>query len=169
MGAAVAPKASPVRVAFFWLLAAIIIGGPFVRQVLGVKGRLLPAWQMFHVRALDTVRVRYTLVGPDGARSPVDRYTVLNHPRGWADTDFHSVLGARELDRETRDLCRALRVQLGRSIDLRREAEIPDVNRLWSRGWSTLDDGAANVCARLAPETAVPAAPPTPASAEDLR
>jgi len=169
MGAVGARWASPVRAACFWLLAAIIIGGPFVRQVLGAKGRLLPAWQMFHVRALDTVRVRYTLVSPDGARSPVDRYTLLNHPRGWADTDFHTVRGARELDRQSRDLCRALRVQLGRSIDLRREAEIPDVNRLWSRGWSTLDDGAANVCARLAPETARPAAPAAPAPAEDLR
>jgi hypothetical protein len=55
-----------MRMTFVAVFACYIVGGPIAIQVLGLRGRILNAWQMYHAYGLRVCDVKYYLKSPTG-------------------------------------------------------------------------------------------------------
>lgn len=129
-----------LRLVAFAVLAAVIVLGPFYRQVLHGEMRAFRSWRMFRGLGHDVCDVRYSRVMPDGRAMDVDRYTLLGVARPpHAPRDIwmiESMAAAAELAQR---LCEHLPPT---ERDLRLAA------RCGSRaGWLPASDGSRNFCA----------------------
>jgi len=96
-----------VRGAVFLALGAIIVLGPFDRQVLGGHSEWFRAWRMFRGNSIGICDVRYVRRTADGDE-PIDRFDVLGYPV-WSEAprELRSIR-EKKLDDVTSRICKAL-------------------------------------------------------------
>ena len=126
-----------VRGTVFVALAAIIVLGPFDRQVLGGHSEWFRAWRMFRGNSIGICDVRYTQHTADG-NEPIDRFELLGYPT-WSDAprDLRSIR-ENKLDEVTRQICKALP-----GADVRVKARCAEQS-----GWKKKRTPDRNACAR---------------------
>jgi hypothetical protein len=121
----------------FVVLAAIIVLGPFDRQVLGGRSEWFRAWRMFRGNSIGICDVRYVRHTEQGDE-PIDRFEVLGYDV-WAEAP-REIRSIREnkLDDVTRRICRALP-----GADVRVTARCAE-----QAGWKKKRSPDRNACAR---------------------
>lgn len=126
----------------FAVLGAFLMGGPLLRQGLGLRNPYLPQWVMFVGYGLDVCAVRYAQRGDDGALQTLDRFALLGHP-DWASAP-RSVKRVSDLqggERLGRQLCGALGAGADVRMSLRCAART---------GWTTVAADETDLCRRAA-------------------
>ena len=126
-----------LRGTVFFALAAIIVLGPFYRQVLGGDSEWFRAWRMFRGNSIGICDVRYER-RTDQGDEPIDRFAVLGYDV-WAEAP-REIRSIREnkLDDVTRRICKALP-----GADVRVTARCAQQS-----GWKTKRSPDRNACAR---------------------
>ncbi len=126
-----------LRGAVFVALAAIIVLGPFDRQVLGGHSEWFRAWRMFRGNSIGICDVRYARHTADGDE-PIDRFELLGYPT-WSDAprDLRSIR-ENKLDDVTRRICKALP-----GADVRITARCAE-----QAGWKKKRSPDRNACAK---------------------
>lgn len=111
--------------------------GPLVRQVGRVENPWLPAWHMYRSFGTGLYDVRFTAVGPEGARR-IDRLALLGYSDpSAAPLRVRRIDAPAELDRQIARAC----ASLPPGTDLRVSARVGRV-----RGWETVRTETASAC-----------------------
>ena len=93
--------------------ALFIFGGPFDRQVLGRRDRLLKDWRPYGNGRSDVCVAEFAVVGRDGERTPVSHIGTLHDGKTWWQVSLgdRSLRSVDEVRVAGRQMCRALRVR----------------------------------------------------------
>ena len=118
------------RAVAFMLLMLYVVFGPFYKQVLKGKSRVLRAWQMYHIRGLNICDAEFYIRHPDGRIEYIDHFKVLGYDK-LLKLHHHSrrIVGGKGV----LEVAQRLRQKVGATVDLRVNARIGTRD-----GWKTL-------------------------------
>lgn len=122
------------RLAVFAAIAAFMLAGPMVEQVLGAHSTFWRSWTMFSAIGLGLVDASFQTRQPDGTLLPLDRFATLDARR---DRKGRRIAGADELTALIQRLCQAL----GPEADLRVKARLAR-----RQGWQVIHTEDRNAC-----------------------
>lgn len=123
-----------VRLIIFMAIAAFMLAGPVIEQLVGTRTVFWRSWTMFSGIGIGLVDATFSSRQPDGSLMPIDRFAVLDERR-------NGKLRRIETTEELTSIIAQLCASLGAGADLRVKAR-----QATREGWRIINMGEQNAC-----------------------